>query len=307
MPVIIPSALPAKAALEDENIFVMTEGRAKSQEIRPLSIGLLNLMPNKEETELELLRLISNTPLQVEITLLQTASYKATHTAEEHLREFYLTFDEAVRSGKKFDGLIVTGAPVEQMDFRDVKYWDEVVRIMDWAEHNVYSTLYICWGAIAAMYYFYGVNKVALPVKLSGVYRHRSLNRSNPIVRNFDEYFNAPHSRHSGIDEAAARKIKDLDILAESDEAGIYLAADKNLRNVYVFGHGEYDSDTLHNEYMRDKASGKSIRMPEHYYRGGVEGALPAMTWRAHESLLMSNWLNYCVYQATPYDIETIK
>lgn len=305
MPVIVPSALPAKAALEEENIFVMTEGRAKAQEIRPLSIGLLNLMPNKEETELELLRLISNSPLQIEITLLQTASYKATHTAEEHLREFYLTFDEAVKNGKKFDGLIVTGAPVEQMEFRDVKYWDEIVRIMDWAEHNVYSTLYICWGAIAAMHYFYGVNKVALPVKLSGVYRHRSLNRSNPIVRNFDEYFNAPHSRHSGIDEDAARKIKELDILAESDEAGIYLAASKGGRRVFVFGHGEYDKFTLDGEYRRDTALGRSdVAKPVNYY--GEDGS-PVLSWRAHSALLMSNWLNYCVYQATPFDIDSIK
>lgn len=304
MPVIIPGALPARKTLEKENIFVMTEGRARSQEIRPLSIGLLNLMPNKEETELELLRLISNTPLQVEITLLQTATYRATHTAEAHLREFYLTFEEAVRSGKKFDGIIVTGAPVEQMEFEEVKYWDEMTHIMDWAEHNVFSTMYICWGAIAAMHYFYGVRKVALPKKLSGVYVHRSMNRSNPLVRNFDEYFNAPHSRHSDVDGAAVRKVADLDILAESDEAGIYLAASKDRRRVFVFGHGEYDKYTLDNEYKRDMALGRSdVSCPVNYY--GADGR-PVLSWRAHSSLLMCNWLNYYVYQETPYNINEI-
>ena len=304
MPVIIPGALPARKTLEKENIFVMTEGRARSQEIRPLSIGLLNLMPNKEETELELLRLISNTPLQVEITLLQTATYRATHTAEAHLREFYLTFEEAVRSGKKFDGIIVTGAPVEQMEFEEVKYWDEMTHIMDWAEHNVFSTMYICWGAIAAMHYFYGVRKVALPKKLSGVYVHRSMNRSNPLVRNFDEYFNAPHSRHSDVDCAAVRKVADLDILAESDEAGIYLAASKDRRRVFVFGHGEYDKYTLDNEYKRDMALGRSdVSCPVNYY--DADGR-PILSWRAHSSLLMCNWLNYYVYQETPYNINEI-
>ena len=304
MPVIIPGALPARKTLEKENIFVMTEGRARSQEIRPLSIGLLNLMPNKEETELELLRLISNTPLQVEITLLQTATYRATHTAEAHLREFYLTFEEAVRSGKKFDGIIVTGAPVEQMEFEEVKYWDEMTHIMDWAEHNVFSTMYICWGAIAAMHYFYGVRKVALPKKLSGVYVHRSMNRSNPLVRNFDEYFNAPHSRHSDVDCAAVRKVADLDILAESNEAGIYLAASKDRRRVFVFGHGEYDKYTLDNEYKRDMALGRSdVSCPVNYY--GADGR-PVLSWRAHSSLLMCNWLNYYVYQETPYNINEI-
>ena len=304
MPVIIPGALPARKTLEKENIFVMTEGRARSQEIRPLSIGLLNLMPNKEETELELLRLISNTPLQVEITLLQTATSRATHTAEAHLREFYLTFEEAVRSGKKFDGIIVTGAPVEQMEVEEVKYWDEMTHIMDGAEHNVFSTMYICWGAIAAMHYFYGVRKVALPKKLSGVYVHRSMNRSNPLVRNFDEYFNAPHSRHSDVDCAAVRKVADLDILAESDEAGIYLAASKDRRRVFVFGHGEYDKYTLDNEYKRDMALGRSdVSCPVNYY--GADGR-PVLSWRAHSSLLMCNWLNYYVYQETPYNINEI-
>ena len=304
MPVIIPGALPARKTLEKENIFVMTEGRARSQEIRPLSIGLLNLMPNKEETELELLRLISNTPLQVEITLLNYSSNSEIYTAEAHLREFYLTFEEAVRSGKKFDGIIVTGAPVEQMEFEEVKYWDEMTHIMDWAEHNVFSTMYICWGAIAAMHYFYGVRKVALPKKLSGVYVHRSMNRSNPLVRNFDEYFNAPHSRHSDVDCAAVRKVADLDILAESDEAGIYLAASKDRRRVFVFGHGEYDKYTLDNEYKRDMALGRSdVSCPVNYY--GADGR-PVLSWRAHSSLLMCNWLNYYVYQETPYNINEI-
>lgn len=305
MPVIIPSALPAKEILERENIFVMADRRAQSQEIRPLSIGILNLMPNKEETELELLRLISNTPLQVEVTLLQTASYKATHTPEEHLKAFYMTFDEAYREGRKFDGMIFTGAPVEQMRFEDVAYWDEIVRIMDWAQHNVFSSLYICWGAIAAAYYFYGVDKVPLGKKISGVYLHRSMKRSNPLVRNFDEYFYAPHSRHTEVDQKKLREVSDLDILAESDEAGIYLAASKDRRRVLVFGHGEYDKYTLDAEYKRDTALGRTdVERPVNYY--GDDGQ-PRLIWRAHSSLLMSNWLNYYVYQETPYDINAIK
>ena len=209
-----------------------------------------------------------------------------------------------MRSGKKFDGIIVTGAPVEQMEFEEVKYWDEMTHIMDWAEHNVFSTMYICWGAIAAMHYFYGVRKVALPKKLSGVYVHRSMNRSNPLVRNFDEYFNAPHSRHSDVDCAAVRKVADLDILAESDEAGIYLAASKDRRRVFVFGHGEYDKYTLDNEYKRDMALGRSdVSCPVNYY--GADGR-PVLSWRAHSSLLMCNWLNYYVYQETPYNINEI-
>ncbi len=305
MPVIIPSALPAKEILERENIFVMADRRAQSQEIRPLSIGILNLMPNKEETELELLRLISNTPLQVEVTLLQTASYKATHTPEEHLKAFYMTFDEAYREGRKFDGMIFTGAPVEQMRFEDVAYWDEIVRIMDWAQHNVFSSLYICWGAIAAAYYFYGVDKVSLGKKISGVYLHRSMKRSNPLVRNFDEYFYAPHSRHTEVDQKKLREVSDLDILAESDEAGIYLAASKDRRRVLVFGHGEYDKYTLDSEYKRDTALGRTdVERPVNYY--GDDGQ-PRLIWRAHSSLLMSNWLNYYVYQETPYDINAIK
>ncbi len=305
MPVIIPSALPAKEILERENIFVMADRRAQSQEIRPLSIGILNLMPNKEETELELLRLISNTPLQVEVTLLQTATYKATHTPEEHLKAFYMTFDEAYKEERKFDGMIFTGAPVEQMRFEDVAYWDEIVRIMDWAQHNVFSSLYICWGAIAAAYYFYGVDKVSLGKKISGVYLHRSMKRSNPLVRNFDEYFYAPHSRHTEVDQKKLREVSDLDILAESDEAGIYLAASKDRRRVLVFGHGEYDKYTLDSEYKRDTALGRTdVERPVNYY--GDDGQ-PRLIWRAHSSLLMSNWLNYYVYQETPYDINAIK
>ena len=304
MPVIIPRELPAKAQLEKENIFVMTEGRAKTQEIRPLSIGILNLMPNKEETELELLRLISNTPLQVEITLLQTGSYQATHTAEGHINSFYLTFEKAVKDGRKFDGIIITGAPVEQMEFEEVKYWDELVSIMEWAQSNVFSTLYICWGAIAALHYFYGIKKVSLDKKLSGIYRHHTLKRSNPLVRNFDEYFNAPHSRHSGIDVKATKKEKDLIILAENEEVGPYLIISKDRRKVFVLGHGEYDKYTLDNEYKRDMALGREdVEKPINYYENGQ----PVLSWRAHSSLLMSNWLNYYVYQETPYDIKTIK
>lgn len=304
MPVIIPASLPAKSLLEQENIFVMTKKRAEKQEIRPLSIGILNLMPNKEETELQLLRLISNTPIQVEVTLLQTSSYHSTHTAEEHLNSFYLTFEEAVATGKKFDGMIVTGAPVEQMEFTDVKYWKELTKIIEWNEHNVFSTLYICWAAFAAMYDIYGVDKLPLTKKLSGVYRHKSLKRSNPLIRNFDEYFYAPHSRYAEIDQKAAKAIKGIDILAESPEAGIYLAASTDHRRVFVFGHGEYDKFALDNEYKRDCALGRTdVSEPVGYYD---EKGKPMLTWRAHSALLMSNWLNYYVYQETPYDISTI-
>ena len=283
----------------------MDTTRATGQDIRPLRIVVLNLMPLKITTETDLVRLLSNTPLQVEVTLLQTASYKATHTPEEHLKAFYMTFDEAYKEGRKFDGMIFTGAPVEQMRFEDVAYWDEIVRIMDWAQHNVFSSLYICWGAIAAAYYFYGVDKVSLGKKISGVYLHRSMKRSNPLVRNFDEYFYAPHSRHTEVDQKKLREVSDLDILAESDEAGIYLAASKDRRRVLVFGHGEYDKYTLDSEYKRDTALGRTdVEKPVNYY--GDDGQ-PRLIWRAHSSLLMSNWLNYYVYQETPYDINAIK
>lgn len=307
MPVKVPRGLPATQQLAEENIFFMDSARASTQEIRPLRIAVLNLMPNKIAAETQWLRLLSNNPLQVEVVLLKTASYNPKNATLEHLRAFYRTFDEVKRDGVKFDGLIVTGAPVEKLKFEDVAYWEELKEIMAWAEHNVYSSMYICWAAQAAMFYLYGIDKHVLPRKIFGIYRQRVLDKRNPLVRGFDDYFYAPHSRYTQIDADKVRACSHVDILAESDDAGIYLAADKDLRKVFVFGHGEYDADTLHTEYMRDLENGEDIAQPANYYTDGKTGALPPLSWRAHESLLVGNWLNYCVYQATPYDIENIK
>lgn len=307
MPVRIPQGLPAKKFLEKENIFVMTYERAERQEIRPLKVAVLNLMPNKIDTETQLLRLVGNTPLQVEITLLTTASYTSTHTAEDHLKSFYKTFDDVVEQGLKFDGLIVTGAPVEKMDFKDVAYWSEIERIMEWAGKHVYSSMYICWAAQAAMYYYYGVNKTLKDKKIFGVFPHKVYKRStNPLVRGFDDIFYAPHSRYTDIDRSEFDAVKEVDILARSEEAGVYLAASRDRRKVFVFGHGEYDADSLKKEYERDLAKGMDIDIPKHYFEGDDPSRSPKLLWRAHESLLVSNWLNYCVYQATPYDIDAI-
>lgn len=302
MPVKIDANLPARKYLESENIFVMTSERAMTQEIRPLKIAILNLMPNKTATETQLLRLIGNTPLQVEIVLLRTASYESKHTDEEYLKSFYMTFDEALQRHLKFDGLIITGAPVEKMDFSDVAYWDELRRILDWASENVYSAMYICWAAQAAMYYLYGINKSPLKKKAFGVFRHKVYNRTNPLVRGFNDEFKAPHSRYTEVERSKVEKCPKLDILADSSEVGLYLVASKDLRQVFVFGHGEYDVNTLDDEYRRDRERGLKTARPKHYYKNGK----PVMGWRSHESLLIANWLNYCVYQVTPYDLEKI-
>ncbi|MDE6398443.1 MAG: homoserine O-succinyltransferase [Clostridiales bacterium] len=307
MPVKVPLSLPAAQALAGENIFIMNSARAQTQEIRPLRIAVLNLMPNKIDAETQWLRLLSNNPLQVEVVLLKTASYSPRNVTPEHLETFYRTFEDVKNAGMKFDGLIVTGAPVEKLKYEDVAYWEELKGIMDWAEHNVYSSMYICWAAQAAMFYLYGIDKHVLPRKIFGIFTQRVPDKRNPLVRGFDDYFDAPHSRYTQIDADKVRACPRVDILAESDEAGIYLAADKDLRKVFVFGHGEYDAETLHNEYMRDLGNGEDIDPPAHYYRNGEVGKLPHLTWRAHQSLLISNWLNYCVYQATPYDIENIR
>lgn len=304
MPVKIPSKLPAKELLEAENIFVMTQSRASVQDIRPLHLAILNLMPNKEVTETQLLRLIGNTPLQVEITLLRTASYTGTHTDQLHLSEFYTTFREAREAKTKFDGLIITGAPVERMDFSSVAYWDELSAVMDYAKNNVYSTMYICWAAQAGVFYHYGIPKHELNCKLSGIYSHKVTMPKSPLVRGFDEYFYAPHSRYTAADNDAIKSCNQLDVIAESQEAGVYLAASKDSRHVFVFGHGEYDKDTLDAEYFRDKSKGLDINPPANYYDKN-KTVLP-LCWRAHESLFISNWLNYCVYQSTPYDINAI-
>ncbi len=303
MPVKIDPDLPAAKFLDRENIFYMTNERALSQEIRPLKIAILNLMPNKVATETQLLRLIGNTPLQVEIVLLRTASYDSKHTDEEYLKSFYMTFDEAIERHLRFDGLVITGAPVEKMEFSSVAYWDELRRILDWAKTNVYSSMYICWAAQAAMYYLYGIDKYPLKEKAFGVFKHRVYNKTNPLVRGFNDEFDAPHSRYTEVRRKDVEKSEQLDILADSEEVGLYLVGSKDFRHVFVFGHGEYDVDTLDMEYKRDKERGLDTKKPQHYYKDGK----PSLTWRSHESLLISNWLNYCVYQMTPYDLTDLK
>ncbi|MDO4572549.1 MAG: homoserine O-succinyltransferase [Clostridia bacterium] len=304
MPVKIPDGLPAIEALAKENIFVMTQQRAIRQDIRPLRIAILNLMPTKQTTETQLLRMLGNTPLQVEVTLLHTGSYTSRNTGRDYLDAFYRTFDEV--RGERFDGLVVTGAPVEQYRFEDVYYWDELVGLMDWADRNVFSTLYICWAAQAALYHFYGIDKKPLDDKLFGIFEHRILGRGHRLLRGFDDVFYAPHSRHTTIHAADAEKERDLDILAVSDEAGLYLAASRDGGRIFVTGHSEYDADTLELEYRRDQLAGKPIRRPVHYYPNDDEGLRPPLAWRAHGSLLFANWLNYFVYQETPYDVSAI-
>lgn len=304
MPIKIPQTLPAAGILESENIFVMDVKRADAQDIRPLKIAILNLMPTKIVTETQLLRLLSNTPLQIDVTLLTTATYTSKNTDKSHLDAFYKTFDEV--KSVKFDGLIITGAPVEYLEFDKVSYWQELCEIIDWANANVFSTLYVCWGAFAGLYHNYGIEKYPLSVKISGVYRHHTLIPSHPLVRGFDEYFNAPHSRFSYVLRDDIISCSDLELLAESDDAGVYLAASKDMRQIYVTGHPEYDSDTLKLEYERDMLKGISPIVPKNYFPGNDPSKQPHNSWRSHAHLLYSNWLNYCVYQTTPYNIEEI-
>ena len=304
MPVKIPDGLPAIETLAGENIFVMTSRRAVTQDIRPLKIAVLNLMPTKQATETQLFRLLGNTPLQVEITLLHTETYASKNTEQAYLDSFYRTFDEVKH--ESFDGLVVTGAPVEQLRFEDVEYWQELTDLMDWADHNCFSTLYICWAAQAALHHFYGIEKRSLNKKLFGVFQHNVLNREHKLVRGFDDVFMAPHSRHTTIYVSDAAREPDLDILATSQEAGLYLAASRDGSRVFVTGHSEYDAETLEKEYKRDLAAGKPIQMPKNYYPGDDASLPPPLTWRAHGSLLFANWLNYFVYQETPYDIGAI-
>lgn len=304
MPIKIPQTLPAAGILESENIFVMDVKRADTQDIRPLKIAILNLMPTKIVTETQLLRLLSNTPLQIDVTLLTTATYTSKNTDKSHLDAFYKTFDEV--KSVKFDGLIITGAPVEYLEFDKVSYWQELCEIIDWANSNVFSTLYVCWGAFAGLYHNYGIEKYPLSVKISGVYRHHTLIPSHPLVRGFDEYFNAPHSRFSYVLRDDIISCSDLELLAESDDAGVYLAASKDMRQIYVTGHPEYDSDTLKLEYERDMLKGISPIVPKNYFPGNNPSKQPHNSWRSHAHLLYSNWLNYCVYQTTPYNIEEI-
>lgn len=304
MPIKIPMSLPAADSLIKENIFVMDESRAISQDIRPLKIAIMNLMPTKIVTETQFLRLLSNTPLQIDITLLNTASHRSKNTPEEHLSSFYKTFDEV--KNEKFDGLIITGAPVELLEFSDVDYWGELCELVEWSHRNVYSTLYVCWGAFAGLNINHGIEKHALDKKLSGIFRHKTLVPENPLVRGFNAEFSAPHSRYSGIKREDIEKIDDLLILAESEEAGVYLVANKNGREVYVSGHSEYDFDTLRNEYERDVLKGINPEVPKNYFPDDDPANAPINTWKAHAHLLFSNWLNYFVYQNTPYDLNEI-
>ncbi len=304
MPIKIPNALPAAKILEKENIFVMTETRALSQDIRPLQILILNLMPTKIETETQLLRLLGNTPLQIEIDLLQTVSHKSKNVSKEHLLAFYKTFDEV--KDHRYDGLIVTGAPVEMMDFEQTDYWDELCSIFKWADSHVYSTLYICWGAQAGLYYHYGIQKHLLDKKLFGIFKHKPLIPNHPLLRGFDDVFYAPHSRHTTVWREEIEKIPELDILTYSEEAGVHICADRQCRKFFVSGHSEYDRCTLQKEYQRDVEKGLPIDVPKNYFPHDDPNLLPYMNWRSHASLLFSNWLNYIVYQHTPYDLSQL-
>ena len=303
MPIKIPHSLPAKEVLESENIFVMDEARAVSQDIRPLKISILNLMPTKVVTETQLLRLLSNTPLQVDITLLNTASHRSKNTAAEHLETFYKTFSSIEK--EKYDGLIITGAPVERLDFADVDYWDELCAIMEWSKTHVYTSLYVCWGAFAGLYYNHGIDKHPLEQKLSGVFRHRTRLPAHPLLRGFNETFCAPHSRYSYVNQSDIESNPVL-LLSDSPEAGVYIAASVDGREVYITGHPEYDTDTLRLEYLRDRAINPATPPPQHYFPENNPALPPVNTWKAHAHLLYSNWLNYFVYQNTPYDLELL-
>lgn len=304
MPIRIPDALPATDLLASENIFVMTEYRAMHQDIRPLRVALLNLMPTKIATETQILRRLSNTPLQVEITLLRMASHDAKNTSEQHLDTFYRTFDEI--AGERFDGVIITGAPVEQLEFEDVDYWPELCRIMDWTRTNVHSVLHICWGAQAGIYYHYGVRKYPLAAKMSGVFEHRQIKLTSPLLRGFDDLFWAPHSRYTEVRIGDIEAHPELEVLAISDEAGVYIVKSRNSHDFFVFGHPEYDRATLNAEYERDLARGLEPAMPRHYFPGNDPAQSPKSNWRAHAQLLYTNWLNYYVYQTTPYDVRLV-
>ena len=304
MPIQIPNDLPATGILKQENIFVMPERRAASQDIRPLEIVLLNLMPTKVATETQLSRLLGNTPLQVHLELMHMSSHTSRNVSQEHLLTFYKTFDEL--KDRKFDGMVITGAPVEQMAFEDVDYWDELCQIMEWSKTNVHSTFHICWGAQAGLYYHYGINKKPLPEKLFGVYPHKADYKRAILLRGFDDTFMVPHSRHTTVLREDIEKVWDLRIIASSDQAGVYAVQTKGGRQIFVTGHSEYDPETLKTEYLRDKNLGLPIHVPENYFPNDDDTKAPLVTWRGHANLLFSNWLNYFVYQTTPYDIMTI-
>ncbi len=304
MPITISNELPARKVLQSENIFVMSQRRAASQDIRPLRILILNLMPKKITTETQLLRLLSNTPLQVEIDLVRPSGHQSKNTSEEHLLHFYNTFPDVKHN--KYDGMIITGAPVEKMPFEEVDYWDELCEIFEWTKTNVTSTFHICWGAQAAMYYHYGINKFPLEQKLSGIYKHRVARKNSKLLRGYDDEFFAPHSRYTTVKREDVLEAK-LRIYAESEKAGVYIAGSKGGKQFFVTGHSEYDALTLHEEYMRDLDKGLDINMPENYYPDNNPAKQPVVSWRSHSALLFSNWLNYYVYQITPYNMDKIK
>lgn len=304
MPIKIDSNLPAHKLLENENVFVMTEERAVSQDIRPLKILILNLMPTKIETETQLLRLLSNSPIQVEAELLQTATHEVKNVSKEHMFKFYKTFDEI--KDERFDGMVVTGAPVENMEFEQVDYWDELCRMFEWSKTNVYSSFFICWGAQAALYYKYGLRKYRLDRKMFGVFEHVSLDNFHPLMRGLDDKFWVPHSRHTEVRRGDIALIKDLQILSYSEKAGVHLLSDMECRNFFSTGHSEYDRDTLAKEYFRDAEKGLDIDLPENYFPDNDPAKTPEVKWRGAANIIFSNWLNYFVYQRTPYDLSTL-
>ena len=304
MPIKIPRDLPAFKVLSDENIFVMNNERAGKQDIRPLKIAILNLMPKKIQTENQLLRYLSNTPLQVEIKLLQTESYRSTHTSLEHMEKFYSFFNDI--KDERFDGLVITGAPVEQLEFEDVMYWEELKEIMEWGKSNVFSTLHICWGAQAGLNYHYGIPKYQLEKKMFGVFKHYINNKNADLTRGLDDMFYAPHSRHTEVKREDIEKISELEILSESEEAGIFIVANKSRRQVFITGHLEYERNTLSDEYFRDFNKGLDIEIPRNYFPNVDTSLTPMVTWRGSANIVFSNWLNYCVYQNTPYDLEKL-
>ncbi len=304
MPIKIPDSLPARAVLESENIFVMTEYRALHQDIRPLNVLILNLMPTKIVTEIQLMRKLANTPIQVDVDLMYTSTYSSRHTSMEYLSSFYTTFEEI--KDKRYDGMIITGAPVENYDFEQVDYWPELSEIMEWTKTHVYSTLHICWGAYAGLYYHYGISKHNFDDKIFGVFPHYLLDSTQPLFRGFDDTFMAPHSRNTEVYESDIRACDNLELLAVSPEVGVFAAATPDMRQIFVFGHLEYDADTLSNEYFRDVNKGLNPAVPKNYFPNDDPTQSPIVTWRAAGQLFYSNWLNYYVYQATPYDLRDL-
>lgn len=304
MPIKVQSGLPAREKLEWENVFTMDEKRAMHQDIRPIEVGILNLMPLKEDTELQLLRALSNTPLQVDVTFVTVSSHESKNTSLSHLNEFYSTFEEI--KDRKFDGFIITGAPVEKMEYEEVDYWKEFEEICEWTKTNVTSTMHLCWGAQAGLYYYYGIPKHLLDHKMFGLFEHRVSNRKIPLVRGFDDCFFAPHSRHTEVRREDIEKVPELTILAESPKAGVFLVMDETGKKIFVMGHPEYDRMTLHSEYIRDKEKGLDIQVPENYYENDDCTIKPNLMWRSHANALFTNWLNYYVYQTTPYEYITV-